>query len=517
MRLEKNKVIQLRKDDSKNKSFEKVPGFRLYNEGLRFYRTNKDEMALNKFLQSEKEGYESADMFSFISWIYLNIKKDVDKAFLYAEKAVCLDPEYGYPYQVKGDCYVEKEDGDNALECYLKAENCEQYSEYLFNQITWIYGSQNNFLKAHEYASKAIKAAPDSGRAHNLKGFVYYQSEDYKNALKYFLKAEKYGEANFDLFYNISYSYSLTDCHKKAIEYANKCVFLDKENSKGYYRKGFAYFQAGEDKLAIEPFLMAEKYGCTEFDMYVRLAYLYFEVKKFYEKALEYADIGIKFGKKEFEAYLMKANILSMTGDRSAGKYFKKAQKYLKAPDLPFILNYCSYLCMWHYYKKALGIMNEGLEYFPDDYYMTMLKVFSLVNLKRFNDAKIWVGKLCHLEPENPINLYVRACVYFEVDKNYSKVIELMKDFYIDDQECMQGKFELLSVSYCKLKEYEKSLESLYEFAKIYFYQPYEAKRDYLDFIKTYKHLLKRYPNDERLQVFAEKFSKFLTTEKDSD
>ena len=64
--MEDNKIIKFNKDFKKKPKAEGLSkrGYSLFNEGMCFYRQEKDLMALEKFLQAEKEGYESADMFS---------------------------------------------------------------------------------------------------------------------------------------------------------------------------------------------------------------------------------------------------------------------------------------------------------------------------------------------------------------------------------------------------------------------------------------------------------------------
>ena len=66
--MEDNKIIQFNRDFKKKTkpATSTKRGYALFNEGMCFYRQEKDLMALDKFLQAENEGYESADMFSFM-------------------------------------------------------------------------------------------------------------------------------------------------------------------------------------------------------------------------------------------------------------------------------------------------------------------------------------------------------------------------------------------------------------------------------------------------------------------
>ena len=58
--MEDNKVIQFNRDFKKRpkNNGSSTRGYSLFNEGMCFYRQEKDLLALEKFLQAEKEGSE---------------------------------------------------------------------------------------------------------------------------------------------------------------------------------------------------------------------------------------------------------------------------------------------------------------------------------------------------------------------------------------------------------------------------------------------------------------------------
>ena len=65
--MEKNfkNVINFVRGRKKNPRY----GFALCQEGVIFYDEDKNDLALQKFIEAEKEGYESADMFCNMSWL----------------------------------------------------------------------------------------------------------------------------------------------------------------------------------------------------------------------------------------------------------------------------------------------------------------------------------------------------------------------------------------------------------------------------------------------------------------
>ena len=248
--MEDSKVIKFDKNFKKRTKVKSAStrGYALFNEGLCFYRQNKDDRALEKFLASEEEGYESSDMLAFIAWIY-GSKNDYETSKKYARKSIDMDPENGFAYSVMASCYYHLDENEKCLKYGLLAfEKDYDVDATLCRQISEMYNSPeiNNHLKALEYAQKAIDIAPKHAFSWYWKGWIYYTKDDFKNALKYYLKAEKLGLHEHYLYFEISYSYGMLDNLKKSIEYANKSIFLDKEYNLGYYRKGFAYFWRGK-------------------------------------------------------------------------------------------------------------------------------------------------------------------------------------------------------------------------------------------------------------------------------
>jgi tetratricopeptide (TPR) repeat protein len=116
--LKQNNIVKFKKLNSKALT---KKGYALYNEGLCFYRQDKDSIALKKFLHAEDLGYESSDMFSSMARIY-GAEGQFDKVKEYARKAIDIDSEYGYPYFMLGGAYYEEGDYEQTLKNYLLAE-----------------------------------------------------------------------------------------------------------------------------------------------------------------------------------------------------------------------------------------------------------------------------------------------------------------------------------------------------------------------------------------------------------
>lgn len=506
-----NKVIQFRKDFKKKTPATKNPkrGFALYNEGLYFYNQDKNELALKKFKAAEAQGYESSEMFGSMGWLY-NHFNESENAKIYAQKAIDIDEEFGFPYGVMGKAYQRENQPDKALEYLLLAEKYGFSDEVMFQDMAILFNNKNNFLKAMEYTNKAIEIANNKTFPTYLKGYIYYLNNNQQKALIYYKKAETMGYSDFSLYYEMSYCYSCLDEHEKGLEYANKSIFLDKKYPMGYYRKGFAYFQAGDDEHALEPWLQAEKLGCQESDMFARISYLYSQ-KSQNEKSIEYADKAIKADKTSPEGYIAKANICAfhLNDYKSAVKLFKKAYNlYNDNADSYFYMNYITTLSYLNKHKKSLELATEALDKFPENYNIISIKISALQFNKKYEEAKILTEKLIELDPTNPWTIYTKALTYYNCkvkDRNYDKIITLLSSLEEGEIDDFGGRNAVLAFAYCEKKDFNKSFEYFIKFAKqensIEFYT-----KNKNELKKYFKKLKNKVPKDKRLKELIKIF-----------
>lgn len=516
--MEDNKIIKFNKDFKKKPKAEGLSkrGYSLFNEGMCFYRQEKDLMALEKFLQAEKEGYESADMFSYIAYIYYAEKEDNELAEYYIKKAIKTDKEYGYPYRLMALLYDDKKDHENALKYNLLAEKYEYDTNApMMRHISELYNRKSNLLKAIAYATKAIDL--DSKNCYNwyFKGWIYYANNDYEKAVKFFKKAEDKGYTDTDFYFEFSYAYGELGNHKKAIEYANKYIFLDKESFSGYYRKGHSYLLMGDNDKALESFLLAEKRNAKCADMYCRMAYIYADKNQF-DVALAYTDKAIKLDKHEPDAYYINAGIYSV------GYYdFKKSLKNLnKAKKLYESIGdhfneeaYTYYISAYGILgqrKKTLEAVEEALELYPDTLCFKAMRVFALQSVRKYKEANELLKEFDLDSEIDSFTLSYLVAINYNKQKherNYDEVLKLYSRLSGSDIEDMK---DVEAYCYYEKGEYEKSLQSLYEYTKQTDVRLF-ATGIRGEFKKYYRRLIKMFgENEERLKFITEKFGDLL-------
>ena len=500
----------------RNKNTQHSRGLSLFNEGFYFYKTNKDTIALKKFLQAENEGFESAEMFFYMGFIY-HIFEEYDNAEKYCLKAIKINDEFAIAHSLLGYIYYKLENIKKSLKHYLKAEEYGCCDADVLEGISRIYTHPKNynFLKAMEYANKQISYFPQSADAYYWKGYLLFKNIEYEKALPYLLKAEKLStHPEEDLYYKISYCYSMIDKTQNALEYANKIIFLQKDHYLGYYRKGFTYFTSGDMDHAQENFLLADKYNCPEADMYARLAYTFvYSSTKDKEKAFKYVNEALKLNNKETESYYVLGCIyLDIENDyKTAVKYFRLFYKKEPYPSAEFYSNYCYTLIQLHQYKKANKYLDEALKLFNKEEYLYNQKIEVTGKLKNYKEQYKTIQKLYNLDRTNPNAIYDKAAYFFNRKRKSRKY----EQYLLTIKYCSKlpdeiyDKFALLGFCYMNINNFEKSFYYMEKFLNSpSINEIIDGNKDV--FRRYYKKLVKNFPNENLIKIFKENYSTII-------
>lgn len=504
-----NNVLKFRSNKTKVETSQ-MKGFSLFQEGMFFFNNDNDSVAFEKFLQAEKEGYKSADLFANLACL-CKIFEEVDKALVYAKKALRLDNKYGYAHALCGKLYIQKENPERGMKHLLKAIECGYTSPFVYGCISDLYDDEpfNNYLKAQRYAVKATSEFPEDYNSFVSAGYLFYRHQDFSKALEYFLTAsKKMTVADSSLAFSISYCYSMLGNLQKAIEYANQVIFLNKNDWNGYYRKGFAYFQSGEkDEVAKSAFLLAEKYGCPEADMYTRLAYLsVMSDSPSFEDAVRYSKKALELSKKEFAAHFTMglAYHCIKEDSKTAIKYFRKYKKLSNdVHDAEFYYVFGEALLECCRFKFAEELLQEAVKIYPKDENLQMLLIEALLDCKKFNEADKYIKRLGGSDLANDWKNFFKVFYnYQKIPHDYKACLKYGKTVVDRYPEAV---LFIMMVSAFKLKDYELTFRYLEQ----YIYKTDVkniSKRNYKSIVHFYKLFSKKFPEYALLSVWQERF-----------
>ena len=195
------------------------------------------------FLQTNKVNAENADF-----WLNKG-NESFDKGnyfeaiFNYTE-LLKKDRNSSKAYLNRGMSRINIGDYYGGIIDYLKASKISPKESYIFEDIGDVYNYDlNNYKKAIEYYSTAIRLEPNSVYAYNNRGYVYQNINNFEKSILDFKKSIEINNSDPYIYYELARSqFNLgytTDQRKELAQEAfpnvNKAIELENNNKDFYY------------------------------------------------------------------------------------------------------------------------------------------------------------------------------------------------------------------------------------------------------------------------------------------
>jgi tetratricopeptide (TPR) repeat protein len=186
--------------------------------------------------------------------IELKDKKDYEGALAAFKNAISKKADYNEAYYQAGWCSNELENYEPAvafLKKYMPSD--EKSKRNKSNELGFSYYKLQKGTEAIIEYKNAIALSPNDGIALRGLGNIYYEiEEDYDNAIEYFEKAIKEDEEDSKpIYYKLGWLYNDKERYDDAIKIMQKAIDYDSEDS-GYREElGYAYYQKGEFEFAL--------------------------------------------------------------------------------------------------------------------------------------------------------------------------------------------------------------------------------------------------------------------------
>lgn len=98
------------------------------------------------------------------------------------QKAIEINPQFADAYNRLGDIYIKVDDNNNAIRYYTKAIELNPKPYYYLNRSIVFY-EDDNTPAALEDLNKILEIDPDYKVAYHFRASIYYDLQDYQNAL----------------------------------------------------------------------------------------------------------------------------------------------------------------------------------------------------------------------------------------------------------------------------------------------------------------------------------------------
>jgi tetratricopeptide (TPR) repeat protein len=454
-----NKAIELYPND---------PVCYMYRGFLYSNYLQDSDNALNDFNQSLKIDSLYRSSYNHRADVYYSLE-DYQSALPDYTKAINLQKDNPLRYIERAECYVKLEDFNNAQSDYTSAIDLDPKNPlYLNDRASFYRLNKEDDLALADYAM-AIEISKDdyqTSRAHNNRGIIYGEQENYTLQIEEYNKAiETYSTAlNYT---NRAYVYQDLEDYKKAIEDFSNAIEIDKENPGRYMRRAKCYNLNKQHVLALNDYNMAIRlkddyhwYYYTR--AYTKSVYLskHEEAIKDYTKSIELDSTYIFSFRDRADAYRALGNtVLALTDIKKAINIKPSSHMYNVLGNV-YLFDLNDYDNALLSYQSAIRI--DSTFTYP---YQNRIKINE--ELEEYEKVLADLNTLITIEPNND-EYYLERADYFNYQEvydsalaDYSKVLELTTDDNtkaraINNRALIYGyqeKFEL------EIEEYTRALE----------------------------------------------------------
>ncbi|MDE0022659.1 MAG: tetratricopeptide repeat protein [Candidatus Poribacteria bacterium] len=151
------------------------------------------------------------------------LQKDMlDNAIQNFDKAIKLNPNNADAYNNRGYAHFLNDDHDKAIKDFEEATRTKPYYATGYNRLGWVYFINNDHDSAIDNYNKAIKAKPSYARAYNNRGVLHYTKREYPESIRDYNKAIESDRNNPAFYKNRRLAYIKIGDHTKAEQDRNK-------------------------------------------------------------------------------------------------------------------------------------------------------------------------------------------------------------------------------------------------------------------------------------------------------
>lgn len=352
------------------------------------------------------------------------------------ENALLRDPKNAEVYLIKGDIYLDKNDGSNAIVAYNKANELEPTSCKAMVKIGKLWVSGKSYSDALSYYNDALKIDSTFAPAYRELGELYGLAGQFDKGIANYKKfvelsgnntAAKVRYASF-LFMNKDY--------EGAINLINEIFAIDSNTPYAYllYRlQGYAYFETKQYSLGLSS--IENFFNIAKQDKILSSDYSY------------YGKLLSKNGKDSLSIEKYKAALaldptaLALYGDM--GKSYNNLKKYADAAKC---------------FQDKIAIEATLIDYYE------LGKCY--LNMKEWWKADSSFGKVLENKPDFYNALKYRAQVNSGIDDSL-KISGSAKPYYED----------LITLALKDSAKYSKDIVSAYSYLRFYYFKQWNLNK----------------------------------------
>ncbi|XRO77606.1 tetratricopeptide repeat protein [Methanocaldococcus sp. 10A] len=394
---------------------------------------------------------------------------------------ILISNENSYNWITDAEKYLDEENYEKAVECYLKALKTNNMRAIDWANLSYAYYHLNDYENALKAIDKALHLSSENPEFLYLRGSILYKLKNfeeaykcfikaskkikksdlyeilgelslkfkkYDDALNYYLKAYKLNENNIDALYmagkislllgDIDKSYKLFKeilekepnhkC-KKIVDYMENIIEIINTDIYENIEIGIRMLDKGDYINALKHFnKVISTDNTNDFAYYYKS--IISEIFGDYQKALKYIDKAIFILKKSIY-YAKKGDILSKMDNLEAVDCYKKSLEL--NPNLYAYFGLAIFYYKRKDFEKASVFFDKVLESYTSDLSKKdtdVLTIYSLIGLgettgisKYYEGILSYINNLLDRDPENSEWWKIKGYIYYKL-KNYKEAHE---------------------------------------------------------------------------------------------
>ena len=185
-----------------------------YEYFLKSFKIKPDETTAKAITQACIYAEKTEDLFNLTDEIFDNSSYDKNLIYIIAKEIEEVAPK------IKNKALMDK-----SFELYLRLlEICPHNFEVLIS-VSLEYGKKGDWDNATLYCKKALVEKPNSFRANNQMGLIYYCCEDFKKCLNFYERAFKINNKTEPKIYsNLAYAYEKMGKYEEALKLLKELI-----------------------------------------------------------------------------------------------------------------------------------------------------------------------------------------------------------------------------------------------------------------------------------------------------
>lgn len=233
-----------------------------YRKGNLLCEMNDYEDACKMYKKASEKDPSDVDYYSCISFAYSKLGKH-ELSLEYANRGLMVNKNDYYTHFRKGWALQELGKYAEAVKSFEKCIELNESYIDAYADISYCCSKTGDMKKSILYANKAMLINKDYAYAHYRKAWALAYDGKFMQAKDFFESAIELDPTDTYSYIGLAATSISTNDAQKALNAANKAIFLDRNCGEAYYFKGAALSTMGKAKEAEKYYAMALKLGYT--------------------------------------------------------------------------------------------------------------------------------------------------------------------------------------------------------------------------------------------------------------